>query len=277
MKIEAQTEFQPATREIYETFDEEMTALGGTITDRYDDGARLFVRALLPSLSEVCPGDQLRSGVALRTSGPEVLVHPYTLRLVCTNGAVQAHALETRRVERLALDSFIASAHSYAVAGALAAIGEAVRACAAPSAFASAVDEMRSAAEMDADFLLDMLSLVSHWPQVIGNDAVLQLLQRLMPTAGSDRSVFALGNVLTAAGRDAHDPETRWQLEKLGAEVFACSMARQEASTRSELARRIVVALLGIGAPAAIAMRGLADAEAEGSALSGRGHRGGAA
>src|SRR5438093_10539908 len=79
--------FRPLTAVIAETFRETIAGMGGSVQNRYDDGQSLFLRAVLPGLAgEVKAGDGMRGGVALRTSGPDVLVHPYTYRLLCRNG-----------------------------------------------------------------------------------------------------------------------------------------------------------------------------------------------
>src|SRR5689334_17059289 len=96
----------PTTQEIRETFAEEIALLGGEVHDAFDDGARLFLRGVVPIAADVRPGDAIRGGVALRTAGPDLLVHPYTFREVCTNGAIRAHALQTRRVARVESATF---------------------------------------------------------------------------------------------------------------------------------------------------------------------------
>src|SRR6266849_3041875 len=90
----------PTTRQIQDLFGAEITALGGTVSDSYDDGEQLFLRSILPGVQEVRPRDKLQGGVALRLCGPAVLVHPYVFRQVCRNGAIMAQALQTRRVVR---------------------------------------------------------------------------------------------------------------------------------------------------------------------------------
>jgi hypothetical protein len=93
-------EYVPAMREIHDTFLDELASLGGTVTDAYDDGDRLFARAVLPADTEIRPGDRVNAGIAMRAAGPEILVHPYTLRRVCTNGAIITHSFHSRQIER---------------------------------------------------------------------------------------------------------------------------------------------------------------------------------
>src|SRR5947209_18288497 len=81
------TAFLPATQDIKECFGREIAQLGGTVSDAYDDGARLFLRSVLPAMEEVRPGDRMQAGVGVRVTGGEIWVHPYTFRQVCRNGA----------------------------------------------------------------------------------------------------------------------------------------------------------------------------------------------
>src|SRR3712207_2083832 len=111
------TTLLPTTDELRELLAEEERALGGTVPDVYDDGERLFARAVLPEAVEVRPGDRVRGGVAVRAAAGEVCVHPYTYRLICSNGAITAHALQARRIER---------AEFYAPADVVAGVAEAV-------------------------------------------------------------------------------------------------------------------------------------------------------
>ena len=56
------------TSEIATIFAEEVAAQGGSVTDRFDDGARLFLRAVLPDETEVQKRDRVQGGVALRAT-----------------------------------------------------------------------------------------------------------------------------------------------------------------------------------------------------------------
>jgi hypothetical protein len=204
--------YLPTTHDIRDAFADEITALGGSVADVHQDGERLYARAVLPAQAEVRPGDYVRAGVAVRTAGPEILVHPYTLRQVCTNGAIAAHAVGTRRVERPQATEVYAP--TYEASLALNDFRLAVQACAADEAFAAVTREMRSATEQDAGFTLQMASLIArlgervpaHWARVI--------FERFM--AEQDRSVFGLMQAVTAVARGVRDPEMRWRLEVLG-------------------------------------------------------------
>lgn len=210
-------EYLPTTREIHETFADEIGSLGASLGDMYDDGDRLFVRAVLPATAEVRPGDRIRAGVALRAAGPEILVHPYTLRQVCTNGAIAAHVLATRCLERTrAADVFLPAAD---VAVTLAELRSAIRACAARKAFDTITAEMRSALELEADVSLQLLPGLARMPARIREMMLPRIFRRF--AAGEDRSAFGLLNAVTSVARDVRDPETRWLLEELGGTIPA--------------------------------------------------------
>jgi hypothetical protein len=207
-----QPEYLPATRDIYETFADEVMSLGGSVPDVYDDGHRLFARAVLPAHTEVHPGDAIRAGVAVRATGADILVHPYTFRQICSNGAIAAHALETRRLERmLSTEVFVAA---YDVEVGLTDLRLAVRACAAREAFDASAQAMRSASEVQADIALHLLPLLARMPERMSARVLPAIFQRF--AGGGDRSAFGLMNAVTSVARDTRDPETRWQLEELG-------------------------------------------------------------
>ena len=199
----------PTTRELRELIVEEVTALGGTVPDVYDDGERLFARAVLPGAVEVRAGDRVRGGVAVRATGDEVLVHPYTFRQVCSNGAIRAHAREARRVARA---EFYAGAP--AIAAVCDALREAVCACAGAEAFAAGVGELRSAAEAEADLILQLLPWLTSMPQSVAAQALPHIVGRF--ERAGDRSAFGLMNAVTSVARDTRDPDARWRLEELG-------------------------------------------------------------
>ncbi len=127
----------PTARQIHNLFSAEITALGGTVSDSYDDGERLFLRSILPGVQEARPRDKLQGGVALRLCGAAVLVHPYVFRQVCRNGAIMAQALQTRQVVR---------GEHWKEEETLDTLAEAIRACGSEEAFTASAERMRSAA-----------------------------------------------------------------------------------------------------------------------------------
>src|SRR3954451_10419523 len=75
----------PTTLEIASIFADEIRTAGGDVRESFDDGDRLFARAVLPEHEEISPGDTMQAGVAIRSVTGEILVHPYLFRLVCKN------------------------------------------------------------------------------------------------------------------------------------------------------------------------------------------------
>lgn len=208
-------EYQPTVVDIREAFEAEVTAIGGAVSDAYAEGSQLFLRSILPARTDVRPGDQMRAGVALRASGPQVLVHPYTFRQVCSNGAILAHAVQTRRVERVEESDL-----PWIGAERLEEVRQAVRACAAPEAFFAASQQMRTAAEVEAEQLIMSVTFeVTHYPRHMASGLVRQILRRF--SDDQDRSAFGLMNAITATARDTRDPDLRWRLEELGGGVLA--------------------------------------------------------
>src|SRR4051812_18632007 len=88
-----------STREICGVFADEVEGMGGQISNAYDDGERLFARSILPAEREVRRGDAMCGGVAVMMADREVRVHPYVFRKVCSNGAIMAQSVRTRRIE----------------------------------------------------------------------------------------------------------------------------------------------------------------------------------
>ena len=224
-------EYLPTTRQIRDTFAEAIATLGGEVPDVYDDGRRLFARAVLRADAEVRPGDRIRGGVAVRADGVDIQIHPYTFRKVCSNGAIAAHALETRRIERV--ESTEVFVPSYDVAVVLAELRFAVEGCAAPEAFERTTNELRSAAEVRADVALQLLPSIANLPQQLAATVLPLIFQRF--AADADRSAFGLLNAVTSVARDTRDPEMRWRLEELGATIPTRLQPRRTAPPVSAL------------------------------------------
>lgn len=217
MSTMAQPTYLPTIHDIRDAFTDAIASLGGTIHDVYDDGERLFLRSVLPVDTEVRPGDRIRGGVAVRATGSEILVHPYTLRQICTNGAIAARALETRAIGRAPVAE--AYGQTYEATVVLSALRDAVRSCGSSEAFATVTNEMRSAIEREADLAITLGSAVGRLPGSMGASWLPQIFQRF--ATDGDRSAFGLMNAVTAVAREVRDPETRWRLEELGGSVPA--------------------------------------------------------
>jgi hypothetical protein len=208
------TKFLPTTREIRECFVEEITALGGTVSDQYDDDHRLFLRSTLPRVLEARPRDRMQGGVALRVADCQVLVHPYVFRQVCSNGAIFAQTIKTQRLQRVQDDAPI-----FDVEKVLDELREMVQACAAEEVFEMAAEQIRSATEAQADHILTLMPLLAR----MSPDVVVQVLGDIESRfqAEGDRTLFGVMNAVTSRARDTRDPELRWQLEELGGGVPA--------------------------------------------------------
>jgi hypothetical protein len=210
-------EYQPATGTIVEAFIEEIESLGGTVPDVYDDGQRLCARAVLPPSTDVRPGDMVRAGVAVRVMGTEIAVHPYTFRKVCSNGAIATHALETRRLERIASADVFAP--TYEVSLVMADFALAVQASATEDVYDRVAAELRSAAEIEADIAIQFLPYLSRMPAEMAARVAPMVFQRF--ASGRDMTLFGLVNAVTSVARDTRDPDVRWRLEELGGSMPA--------------------------------------------------------
>jgi hypothetical protein len=192
-------------------FAEEMAAVGGAVSDTFEDEMRLFTRSILPPLAEVRKADQVQGGVALRANESSVCVHPYVFRLFCKNGAIIAHALQTRQLE----------AHEFVTPEeATAAIRDAIQECGSSDAFTAAAEEIRSAGRTEADMALSLLPFLSRFPSGVSSGVVRAIMERFFQD--TDRSRFALMNAVTSVARDTPDPKLRWRLEELGGSIAAC-------------------------------------------------------
>jgi hypothetical protein len=200
------------TREIGDIFSEEIAAAGGRVSDTFDDGNRLFMRAILAAECEVKAKDRLQSGVAIRATEQDIWVHPYVFRQVCQNGAIIAHATETRHLDRADFESDSDDAL-------VATLREAIQACCAQEAFETAADEVRSSIESKVDLALTLMPMLSRLRAAVSSELLASIMDRFFE--GRDNSRFGLMNAVTSVARDAHNPEMRWQLEKIGGGIPA--------------------------------------------------------
>jgi len=223
-------------REIGDIFAEEIRAVAGTVSETYDDGTLLFARSILPGTREVKKGDKVQGGVALRADEREIRVHPYVFRQVCKNGAIRAHALETRRIVR-------PDVPEGSEPGVVWSLREAVRVSCADETFARSVDEMRSATEVEADLALAMMPMISRLPGRFAAE-VLQVIMR-RHNEGRDRSRFGLMNAVTSVARDTRDPELRWRLEEFGGGIPALIRIQQPrpSNVRANIREEVEVAV----------------------------------
>jgi hypothetical protein len=194
-----------STIEIQTIFNDEIQEAGGFNSDTFDDGARLFTRSILSWHCDVRPGDQVKGGVALKAAECDIAIHPYLFRTVCRNGAIMAHAIQTRQIE----NSDLLPREDVAEA-----LREAVRACCVEEAFTQAAQEVRVAVTNEVDLTITMLPMFARLASVNAGELLRQILSRFFGDA--DRSRFGLMNAVTSIARDTRDPELRWRLEELG-------------------------------------------------------------
>jgi hypothetical protein len=224
--------FLPTTEQIGDLFRQEISDLGGTVSDVFDDGRRLFLRSILPGFREVRSGDRVQGGVALRVTDHQVLVHPYIFRQVCRNGAIMAQALQTRRLDRVEQEDFLGTTE--AVEEVLSELGEAVRLCGAEEAFAAGTEQLRTAVETEAEGFLNLMPLVSRVAPELRAELIHHILDQF--TADRDRTVFGLMNAVTSVARDTRDPDLRWRLEELGGGIPALRFPSREPSGAAAVA-----------------------------------------
>ena len=192
------------TQEILEAFTEEISARQGNVTDTFHQPGQLFVRSVLPQVEEIRARDKVQNGVALRATDAAVWVYPYVFRLVCKNGAIMAHSAEGREVPNL---------ESLPAFEAVALVREAVESCCERKAFATATEQMRTAAHQPIDAILNMMPFLSRVSS-LSPQLARQIFGRFFHE--TDRTRYGLMNAVTSVARDTQDHATRWRLEELG-------------------------------------------------------------
>ena len=215
-------DYLPSTGDVGVIVADEIAALGGTLVDVVDDGGRLFVRALLADTDDVTPGDTIHGGIAIRVQGPSVTVQAYTLRQVCSNGAMGARPADAFRVERAPAGTpieLVTPVHDT--------IRDAVRRCAESPAFVEAIVRMRVATQSEAPramYVLPQLlhAMSLHAPPEWHDRVLYEVMHRF--AHGRDRSLFGLLNAVTSTARDETDPARRWALEELGGQLLVGAM-----------------------------------------------------
>ena len=194
---------------VSEIFDQEIATRSGKVLGVFQDETRLFARSVLPSVAEVLPEDRLQGGVALRATESDIWLSPYIFRQVCSNGAIMAHTLQTQHLSTLDWEDTTVAACT---------LREAIRACCEPEAFATSVEEFRSATRVSADHALSLLALL-HQSGLSDTNLYREIMDQFFREA--DRTRFGLTNAVTAVARETRDPEVRWRLEELGGAIAA--------------------------------------------------------
>jgi hypothetical protein len=205
------------TSAIQSAFADVVRAEGGTVTDCFDDGERLFARSVLPGVTEVLPKDLHQRGVALRATSTEIWVHPYAFRQLCSNGAILARTLQTVHLDDVG---------TLEPDEALEAVREAVRACSTAEAFVPVAERMREASRAQADLALTLIPFLSRLNLRGSSNILTRILERFFEDRDTTR--FGLMNAVTSVARDTRDPEVRWRLEELGGDVAWLEGPQQE-------------------------------------------------
>jgi hypothetical protein len=203
------------TQEILEAFREEISAREGEVTDTFHQPGRLFVRSVFPQAAEIIrAGDKVQGGVALRATDTDAWVYPYLFRLVCSNGAIMARAAEGKAIPNL---------DRMPMFEAVSLVREAVESCSRRDAFATAAEQMRTAARHPIEVVLGLMPFLSRL-SLLGPKLAQQIFERFLQE--NDRTQYGFINALTSTARDTRDHETRWRLEELGGQITAMQPTR---------------------------------------------------
>ena len=195
------------TEEILEAFAETVSAREGKVLETFHQPGQLFVRSVLPQAEEIRPGDKVQGGVALRATDTAAWVYPYVFRLVCKNGAIMAHATEGHEIPNL---------DSVPVFEAVSLVSEAVESCCERNAFATAAEQMRTAAQQPVDAMLSMMPFLARVSS-LSPEFARQVVERFFKE--SDRTRYGFMNAVTSVARDTREHVTRWRLEELGGQI----------------------------------------------------------
>ena len=202
------------TQEILAAFTEEILGREGKVTETFHQPGRLFVRSVLPPAEEIRARDKVQGGVALRATDRVAWVYPYVFRLVCRNGAIMARAAEGREIANL---------DSLSTFEAVSLVREAVESCCDSKAFATAAEQMRTAAQHHVDVMLGMLPFLSRLSSV-SPELARQVFERF--SQEDDRTRYGFMNAVTSVARDTRDHVARWRLEELGGQIAVNQPAR---------------------------------------------------
>ena len=214
---------------IREVFNEEVRELGGRVCDSLEYSGRFCARSILPRNLAVSPGDLIQGGFAVRFFSSELNVRPYVFRRVCSNGAILARSLEAWDVPE------VESREPDQVLGELRA---AIRACAADEVFENAAGMFRLAQRTPLT-AVDLNRVAAELARRVGGVLGARLARLVTARIASERehSSFTVGNAVTSVARETPDPEARWRLEVLGAEIMAPSAVGARLRSRAAASR----------------------------------------
>ncbi len=207
------TTLAPTLQRIRSTFADTVSRHNGAVTDEFEDGDLLIMRAILPGTDHVRDGDVVNQGVALKCSGLNLEVHPYVFRQVCSNGAIMAQSVSSIRLQRF--EEWQTSDASDVLID----LVETIRACATGPVFDESVNQMQRAARTPRtiDMLLNLLPMLSQMPN---QHALLRtVIDNFL--SEDDHTTFGAMNAVTATARETSDARLKWDLESLGGSVPA--------------------------------------------------------
>lgn len=200
------TDFFPESKMFRAVFEDEVAALGGTISDTFHEKTWYLARSLHPGVREVGPRDTVTGGVAIRVDSSAIRVCPYLFRQVCGNGMILARTFQARHIEQVDIRDFDEVAIQ---------LRETVRACASDEAFTEAATRTQRTRLQPADLAMGFLMRQAGRSSLSTRGLSREILARL--TREPERQTgFGVLNALTSLARDTKDPVRRWDLEELG-------------------------------------------------------------
>lgn len=203
-----------STAGITAAFIEGIVAEGGKLRDTYDDGRYLYLRSVLPFRFKVAARDKMHAGLALKSTGTELWLHPYLYRLVCRNGLIAASTMQSMRMDYDEFPEGKEGADELAFE-----LPRAIRNCAREDFFREAARRLREARDVPTDWRTDrelkLLSMISGHPGSAPSRRLLNELRRRFEEH-EERSIYGLVNATTSLARDVRDPALKWQLEVMG-------------------------------------------------------------
>jgi hypothetical protein len=230
-RIDMQSSGHSAIASLSEIFGEEVAARGGIVVDTFVDRRAFYGRAALPRTRAIAPGDDAQGGVALRATDGGVWVHPYILRLVCSNGLIAPSAFSTRYASRDDLGSEDEVMQFVRLS---------IASCCADDKHAEIIERLQWADDLEADLFLAVASMSA----CMEADARARVMEALLDCRFVDaaRTLFDHVNRVTAAARDAADPRSRWDLEELGGALLYAATPRKPLRGEREAPERVAAA-----------------------------------
>ena len=195
----------------------------GEIIEDYRQEKKGYISATLPTTATVGRGDIITGGVAIKLDDPHPSLHPFSLRLLCTNGMIsqgilQAIVTSEKQIEE-DLTTIISKFDTYRL--------KHISSLARQSQQITVTHAQISAAVRKVRYILMRNS--SHRAQITFDDLdrmhdvrrrMRELIRReqMRTSSPQDQSVslFDLINAITDLAHDMHSPATRWELMEMG-------------------------------------------------------------